>query len=88
MNKVLFIGLVFPESRSTAAGTRMLQLITFFKEQNCHITFASSAQESPFSDNLTQLDVKQVSIELNNTSFDAFVKYLNRRSVVCDRLIA
>jgi glycosyltransferase involved in cell wall biosynthesis len=88
MKRVLFIGLVIPESRSTAAGTRIRQLITFFKEQNYHITFASSAQEGPFSDNLAQLNVKQVSIELNNTSFDTFVKDLNPEIVVFDRFIA
>ena len=88
MKRVLFIGLVFPESSSTAAGTRMLQLITFFKEHNYLITFASAAQESPFSDDLMPLDVEQVSIELNNASFDSFVKDLNPEIVVFDRFIA
>ena len=88
MKRVLFIGLVFPESKSTAAGTRMLQLITFFKEHNYQITFASAAQENPFSDNLTKLDVMQVSIELNNTSFDTYIKNLNPEIVVFDRFIA
>lgn len=88
MKRVLFIGLVFPESKSTAAGTRMLQLITFFRENNYRIIFASAAQESPFSDDLTKLDVEQVSIELNNTSFDTFVKNLNPNIVVFDRFIA
>jgi len=88
MKRVLFIGLVFPESRSTAAGTRMLQLVTFFKEHNYNITFVSAAQESPFSDDLAQLDVEQVPIELNNASFDTFVKELNPEIVVFDRFIA
>ena len=88
MKRVLFIGLVFPESGSTAAGTRMLQLITFFKEHNYHISFGSAAQESPFSDDLTQFDVKQISIELNNTYFDTFVKDLDPEIVVFDRFIA
>jgi glycosyltransferase involved in cell wall biosynthesis len=88
MKRVLFIGLVFPESKSTAAGTRMLQLISFFKEHHYQITFASAAQESPFSDDLVQLDIEQVSIELNNASFDTFVKELNPELVVFDRFIA
>ena len=88
MKRVLFIGLVFPESKSTAAGSRMLQLITFFKDHKYHISFASAAQESPFTDDLMQLDVKQISIELNNTSFNTFVKDLDPEIVVFDRFIS
>ena len=66
MQKVLFIGLVFPESNSTAAGSRMLQLISFFTAKNYEIIFASAAQESPFSDDLAELNIQQVSIELND----------------------
>lgn len=88
MQKVLFVGLVFPESNSTAAGARMLQLITFFSEKNYKVTFASPAQESPYTDDLAQLDVEQVSIELNNTSFNSFVKKLNPQIVVFDRFVS
>ncbi len=88
MQKVLFIGLIFPESNSTAAGTRMLQLVTFFKEKNYEITFASAAQESPFSDDLAQFDVKQVSITLNDASFDDFIVELNPAIVIFDRFIS
>ncbi len=88
MQKVLIIGLIFPESNSTAAGTRMLQLVTFFKEKNYEIIFASAAQESPFSDDLAQFDVKQVSITLNDASFDDFIVELNPAIVIFDRFIS
>jgi len=42
---------VWPESNSSAAGSRMIQLIMLFKEQDWNITFASSARESEFTDN-------------------------------------
>ena len=88
MQKVLFIGLVFPESNSTAAGSRMLQLIAFFKVKKYEIIFASAAQESSFSDDLTELNVQQVSIELNNVSFDQFITELNPVIVIFDRFIS
>lgn len=88
MKKVLFIGLVFPESTSTAAGSRMLQLISFFKEQHYEVIFASAAQESSHSDDFDKLRITKVSIELNNTSFDDFVRELNPDIVVFDRFIS
>ena len=87
MQKVLFIGLVFPESTSTAAGSRMLQLIHFFLEQKCQITFTSAAQNSEFVDDLESLEIDKVSIELNNSSFDNFVKNLQPEIVIFDRFI-
>ena len=88
MKKVLFIGLVFPESTSTAAGSRMLQLLHFFLEENYHITFASAAQTTPYVDNLESLGIDSVTIELNNTSFDNFIKKLQPDIVVFDRFIS
>ncbi len=88
MKKVLFIGLVFPESTSTAAGSRMLQLISFFKENNYEVVFASAAQESSFADDLKVLGVVKVPIELNNDSFDVFAKNLQPDIVVFDRFIS
>jgi hypothetical protein len=36
------------EPNSSAAGGRMMQLISLFQEQGFHITFASPAEESEF----------------------------------------
>ncbi|HBI87090.1 MAG TPA: glycosyltransferase, partial [Sphingobacterium sp.] len=41
--KVLFIGLVWPEPTSSAAGFRMMQLIETFVNRSYQITFASAA---------------------------------------------
>ncbi|MBJ2174928.1 glycosyltransferase family 4 protein [Aureibaculum sp. A20] len=87
MKKVLFIGLVFPESTSTAAGSRILQLLHFFLEENYQITFASAAQITPYIDNLKSLAIDSISIELNNTSFDKFITTLQPDVVVFDRFI-
>jgi len=84
---LLIIGTVWPEPNSTAAGNRMMQLIRLFKEQNWKITFASSASESEFSENLTELNISKQQIELNNSSFDVFIKDLQPNMVVFDRFI-
>src|SRR5690606_20671804 len=41
--KVLIIGYVWPEPATTAAGIRMMQLLLFFLERDCQVTFASTA---------------------------------------------
>tara|TARA_R110002073_G_scaffold40547_5_gene115126 strand:- start:248160 stop:249398 length:1239 start_codon:yes stop_codon:yes gene_type:complete len=88
MKTVLFIGLVFPESSSTAAGSRMLQLLSYFKANAYKIVFASAAQQGVFSDDLAALIDAQAAIELNNASFDTFISDLNPNLVVFDRFIS
>lgn len=88
MKKILFIGPTFPESASTAAGSRMLQLIRFFKEKDCHITFASAAQETGFTDDLSALGIEKANIRLNHASFDGFIKKLQPEIVVFDRFVS
>lgn len=88
MQKKLFIiGTVFPEPNSSAAGSRMLQLIELFQEQDWDITFASAAAESEFAIDLSNIGVNQVSIELNSSSFNDFVRELNPQIVLFDRFM-
>jgi O-antigen biosynthesis protein len=79
--------MVWPEPKSSAAGTRMMQLIDLFLEQNFEITFASAAQESDFSFDLKSLPIKKVKIYLNDSSFDEFARQLNPKYVLFDRFI-
>ena len=88
MKTVLFIGLVFPEPNSSAAGTRIIQLIHLFQAQNYKVLFASSAQKSDFTFDLASIDVETIAIELNNSSFDDYIKQANPNIVVFDRFIA
>lgn len=88
MNRVLLIiGFVWPEPKSSAAGSRMMQLIVFFKKQGYQITFASPCAKSDNAFNLTTIGVSQTAIELNNASFDGFVKDLNPNIVLFDRFM-
>ena len=84
---VLIIGFVFPEPNSSAAGGRMVQLISIFKEHGFDVTFASPAMDSDYMIDLKSLGVVKKSIALNCSSFDVFVKELNPTIVLFDRFM-
>ncbi len=83
--RILIIGFVWPEPKSSAAGSRMMQLISFFKDKGAEITFASTAVKSEFSEELIGIDCKQIS--LNCTSFDIFISDLQPDLVLFDRFM-
>jgi len=87
MKKLLIIGYVWPEPNSSAAGSRMMQLIHFFQAQNYHITFASPAQQTEHMVDLTSHDITVENIQLNCTSFDDFIKNLQPSAVMFDRFM-
>ena len=84
---LLIIGFVWPEPKSSAAGSRMMQLIEVFHSEEYHITFASPCAKSDNAFNLESIGVSQVSIELNNSSFDVFIKKLKPNVVLFDRFM-
>lgn len=85
--KVLFIGLVWPEPTSSAAGTRIVQLVELFLANGDEVHFASAASKSEFSFNLPALGVKEHTIVLNHSSFDTWIAELNPNVVVFDRFM-
>ncbi len=85
--KLLIIGFVWPEPTSSAAGGRMMQLISIFAANGFEITFASPALDSDYMVDLAEFGVEKKSIELNNSSFDAFITELNPDVVLFDRFI-
>lgn len=84
---VLIIGFVWPEPNSSAAGGRMIQLIQSFQSEGAHITFASPAADSDFMLDVRELGIEKVSIELNNSSFDVFIRELQPTLVLFDRFM-
>ena len=87
MKHLVIIGGVWPEPTSTAAGSRMLQLISLFQKQDYEITFLCSASKSDFSFDLGTISVKTKAIQLNDSSFDAEIKSLNPDVVLFDRFM-
>ena len=87
MKHLVIIGAVWPEPTSTAAGSRMLQLIALFQKQDYEITFLCSAMPSDFSFDLSTISVKTQAIQLNDSSFDNLIKELNPNVVLFDRFM-
>ncbi len=87
MTRILIIGSVWPEPQSSAAGSRMTQLLHLFLSQKWEITFASAASDSDHMVNLMALGVSKVTIELNNPSFDHFITQLQPDIVIFDRFM-
>ncbi len=88
MYNVAIIGLNWPEPLATAAGTRMRQLIDFFLDLKCQVTFASTGKYSALSIDFESMKVIATPIRLNHESFDEFIKELQPDIVVFDRFLA
>lgn len=87
IKRVLIIGFVWPEPQSSAAGSRMMQLIDLFQSQGWEIVFASTAAESDHSADLESRDIQTKSIEVNSSTFDSFIKELQPDIVMFDRFV-
>ncbi len=84
---LLIVGFVWPEPKSSAAGSRMIQLIDMFLANDYQVAFVSTAQNLEFSEDLTSLGVTIKVIELNSSSFNDFIKDLSPICVVFDRFM-
>jgi hypothetical protein len=85
--KLLIIGFVWPEPTSSAAGTRMIQLVDLFLSKGYQITFASAASKSDFSYDFSKTSVVEQQIKLNDESFNVFLKELKPEIVLFDRFM-
>lgn len=85
--KALIIGKVWPEPNSSAAGSRMIQLIDVLKAENWDITFTSAASPSSYSEDLDELGVVSTSLKLNDSSFNTFVADLAPDLIIFDRFM-
>ena len=85
--KVLVIGYVWPEPRSSAAGGHMMQILETFLTQGWDITFSSPAALGEHKVDLSVLGIAECAIELNNSSFDDFIRELAPDIVLFDRFM-
>ena len=82
---VLVIGAVWPESNSSAAGQNMSGLLRAFYQHNFSIVFASAAADSQHADDVSEYDVTNVPISINDDAFDDMISELQPDVVVFDR---
>lgn len=85
MQSLLIIAKVWPEPNSSAAGARLLQIIKMFLDSGWQVSVASTAKKNEFSFDLVALKIKCYSLELNDSSFDVFIRELKPTSVMFDR---
>ncbi|MDZ7690169.1 MAG: glycosyltransferase [Balneolaceae bacterium] len=85
--KLLIIGYVWPEPGSSAAGSRMMQLISIFREYGWQITFVSSAAESEHAEDLKALGIDTATVQINDSSFNTFINNLDPDAVLFDRFV-
>lgn len=85
--RVLIIGYVWPEPRSSAAGGHMMQIIDSFLQRGWQITFSSPAGIGEHKADLASLGIDEVGIELNNSRFDTFISELAPDIVLFDRFM-
>lgn len=87
---LLFIGHLWPEPTSSAAGYRTLALLKAIKElalKEQQIHFACAADKTEFCADLEQLNIVSHSIKLNHCSFDNLIINLKPEMVFYDRFI-
>src|SRR6218665_3183287 len=83
--RALVIGYVWPEPKSSAAGTRMVELVQLLLHMGYQVTFASAAALSEHRFDLKSIGVEEKPIALNCSSFDDFVRELQPALVLFDR---
>ena len=76
---------MWPEPVSSAAGSRLLQLIEFFTETGWQVSLGSTAKKSEYSFHLEQLHVACYALQVNNVSFDKLIQELEPDIVLFDR---
>ncbi|MBZ9629878.1 glycosyltransferase family 4 protein [Salegentibacter sp. LM13S] len=86
-SSLLVIGCVWPEPNSSAAGSRMLQLLQFFLAENYEITFVSSAARSEYAVDLEKMNITSEVIRMNHPSFDEMLKRIQPDVVLFDRFM-
>ena len=84
---VVIISSVWVEPQSSAAGSRMLQIIELFLAKDWKIAYASTASPSEYATDLTQKGIDTTSFALNDASFDVFIKERSPDLVLFDRFM-
>ncbi|MCB2387990.1 glycosyltransferase family 4 protein [Thalassolituus sp. TTPB476] len=84
---LLVIGYVWPEPNSSAAGSRMLQLIQALQQGGYTVHYGSPAEFSEHATDLPALNIQPHKLALNCSSFDDFIQRLKPDAVMFDRFM-
>ena len=87
VKKLLVIGYVWPEPKSSAAGNHMMSIMRLFKANGYEVEFCTPCAHSIHMIDLSEEGIGSSSIELNDDSFDEYVKQFNPTIVLFDRFM-
>jgi len=87
MKTLIVIGYVWPEPASSAAGSRMLQILAPFISADYRVIFASPADESAHAPDLSQHGIESQAILLNSSTFDDWIREIQPDVVMFDRFM-
>ena len=65
----------------------MLQLLELFLEKQWEVIYASTASESAYAIDVANLGIVTETVQMNDPSFDTFIKELNPDIVLFDRFM-
>lgn len=86
-NTIAIIGTIWPEPTSTAAGSRMLQLIEVYQDLDFEVHFLCASTKNTSSINLDILNVNCHAILLNDSSFNNCIASIDPNFVMYDRFV-
>jgi O-antigen biosynthesis protein len=84
---VLFIGYVWPEQTSSAAGKRTNDLISALQQRGHLVSFASAYSTNQFTEQLQRRNVQTFPIHLNDSSFQEQLAQIKPDAVIFDRFV-
>ena len=85
--QVLYLGYVWPEPNSSAAGVRTLAIVRDLSSFGMQVSFASTSQKNRYSEQLESMGVQCHSISANDPTFDELLKSINPDVVFFDRFV-
>ncbi len=87
MPHLLYLGHVWPEPRSSAAGRRTLSVLGAFHEAGWEVSFASAAEAGERAEGLDNVTHRRQPVLLNDERFDRFLADISPDVVVFDRFM-
>jgi glycosyltransferase involved in cell wall biosynthesis len=87
MKTFIAIGYVWPEPNSSAAGSRMLQILSLMRASGYRVVFASPADDSDHAVDLASMGIEKHRIELNSSTFDDWLTEQSPDIVMFDRFM-
>lgn len=87
MSKVLVIGYVWPEPTSSAAGSRMMQLLNFLSKEDHEVLFCTTARNTGNMADLDSLGINTKRIKLNDPEVDDLLEEFKPDIVLFDRFM-